>query len=66
MAATLCVRCAGPLCVLCQRVPVEEVGFQCDACYDDSLPGELACGHDPDGGDCEYDCPRSARSSAGF
>ncbi|MEU9764016.1 hypothetical protein AB0D98_30790 [Streptomyces sp. NPDC047987] len=24
------------------------------------------CGHDPSGGDCDYDCPRYARSWAGF
>lgn len=24
------------------------------------------CGHDPSGGDCDYDCPRFANSHAGF
>ncbi|QHZ00340.1 hypothetical protein SSPS47_35145 (plasmid) [Streptomyces sp. S4.7] len=24
------------------------------------------CGHDPSGGDCDYDCPRFAQSNAGF
>ncbi|MFI9630108.1 hypothetical protein [Streptomyces sp. NPDC052042] len=24
------------------------------------------CGRDPSGGDCDYDCPRYARSQAGF
>jgi hypothetical protein len=24
------------------------------------------CGHDPSGGDCDYDCPRFVHSHAGF
>ncbi|MFE7524064.1 hypothetical protein [Streptomyces halstedii] len=27
---------------------------------------QLDCGHDPEGGDCDYDCPRFANSWAGF
>jgi hypothetical protein len=31
-----------------------------------ALEDDFDCGHDPSGGDCDYDCPRFARSHAGF
>ncbi len=44
MAATLCVDCDGPLCVLCRRTPVEELGDQCDSCAYDPDPEDFAPG----------------------
>lgn len=33
----------------------------------DPMPDNLEeCGHDPSGGECDYDCPRFVRSHAGF
>lgn len=42
-------------------------GYVCGLCMGPSPDVDpYDCGHDPDGGDCDYDCPRFAHSSAGF
>lgn len=52
LAATLCVRCDGSLCVLCRRVSVEEVGLDAPTAVMDLQTANLRGGGPPQQREC--------------